>query len=291
MQLSEQEYNKFIFLYNWLLFSAAIYHELLPETTTYEEYDTCSIDQKFTFRNALLEDLEAIDVFIENNKLRLSEEDIAIMQGFKHFIKDDFFIVKYLKKHTLFLGNKYVFGVHSLSDNLKEMFWGRTAVRVHAVLLPFKDKIIHDGIMQTYNVQFGAGIKRSLKSEATQKQAQYGIITSLPVGKSVAGKKMSDKEQLEIYMKNEDNRNRFWYDIVDLRDKNKELENHYFYLWAKIHARKKKKTLKEIGIKGYHFAMTDSTVLASAKTKKALETQLNLMVPKENLPAVYIFKL
>ena len=62
-------------------------------------------------------------------------------------------------------------------------------VYIKTVLLPFKDKIIYDGLMQTYNIHFGGGIKRSLK-ETYMKAKQNGkIITSLGEGGRIGGKK------------------------------------------------------------------------------------------------------
>jgi hypothetical protein len=45
----------------------------------------------------------------------------------------------------------------------------------------------------------------------------------------------------------------------------------YYKEWGKINTRKKKKVLKELGIKKRHFAIYDDTVIASGKNLKEVE--------------------
>jgi hypothetical protein len=52
-------------------------------------------------------------------------------------------------------------------------------VAVQAVLLPFDGKIIYDGLLNTYSVTFGSGIRRSLDIASRNAQEREGIITSL----------------------------------------------------------------------------------------------------------------
>lgn len=59
-----------------------------------------------------------------------------------------------------------------------------------AVLLPFKGKIIYDGLMQSYNMSFGGGIKRSLKETYMKAKQNERIITSLEK-KNITRKKVA----------------------------------------------------------------------------------------------------
>jgi len=47
------------------------------------------------------------------------------------------------------------------------------------VLLPFKGKIIHDGMMGSYNIYFGGGIRSSLNEEYMTAKQNNRIITTL----------------------------------------------------------------------------------------------------------------
>jgi hypothetical protein len=53
-------------------------------------------------------------------------------------------------------------------------------VFVKAVLLPFKGKIIYDGLLQGYNLFFGRGISSGLKETYLAAKQQGRIIDSLP---------------------------------------------------------------------------------------------------------------
>ena len=50
---------------------------------------------------------------------------------------------------------------------------------VQTVLLPFKGKIVYDGIFQAYNIYFGGGIKRNLKESYMSAKQNNRIIESL----------------------------------------------------------------------------------------------------------------
>ncbi|MBM3188136.1 MAG: hypothetical protein FJZ90_05375 [Chloroflexi bacterium] len=92
-----------------------------------------------------------------------------------------FQIYRLLKKHAIFIGEKgQVYGVLGLLDNLEDvLLWRPLPVMAKAVLLPFKGQIIYDGLMITYSIYFGSGIRSTLH-EAYMAAKQSGrIITSL----------------------------------------------------------------------------------------------------------------
>ena len=49
------------------------------------------------------------------------------------------------------------------------------------VLLPFKGRIVYDGLMSSYNISFGPGIRRNLNEDFKEAKARHGIVTSLPM--------------------------------------------------------------------------------------------------------------
>ena len=52
---------------------------------------------------------------------------------------------------------------------------------VQTVLLPFKDQIVYDGLLTSYSISFGPGIRRSLNESFKEAKARHGIVTSLPM--------------------------------------------------------------------------------------------------------------
>ena len=52
---------------------------------------------------------------------------------------------------------------------------------VQTVLLPFRDRIVYDGLISSFNISFGPGVRRSLNEEFRRAKSRHGIATSLPV--------------------------------------------------------------------------------------------------------------
>ena len=140
------------------------------------------VDKKIEIRNQILANPDLITQHAQANISDLNEEDLAVAAKFRDFIYGDFFIISYLKKHTLFLSDdNLVYGVHALGDPFEAFYHPRDLpVRVRALLFPFKDKIIYDGLLEGYNMRFGGNMSASIKKSCQEAKAKYGVITSLP---------------------------------------------------------------------------------------------------------------
>jgi hypothetical protein len=155
------------------------------------------------------------------------------------------------------------------------------------MLLPFKHQIIYDGQCQYYNIFFGRGMTRELHDSYQRAQAQYGIITSLPFAAPEA--EQSDAEQLKLYVRNEHNRERYWEEIVALRQKSHSLEMLYHQEMGKVDARAYSKRLRDIGLSGVWFAILEGLTIASGTTRQEVDQAVQRIVPKNKLPFVYTF--
>lgn len=162
---------------------------------------------------------------------------------------------------------------------------------VEAVLLPFKDCIVYDGFLQPYNISFGGNIRASINDDYNEKKAKYGIITTLPVETNIKEQKTTDEDMLAFYMKTASSREQNWGKIQEIIDKSSVLEQFYYQLCGKISSRKLKKTIKELGISNYYFAVYYDTIIASGKTSAELEKQLHQMLPKATINSLFIFKM
>jgi hypothetical protein len=74
---------------------------------------------------------------------------------------------------------KKAYGVLGLADPLDKIIGPFLPRMMTTVLLPFKGKIIYDGLLLVHNISFGGGIKRSLNEEYREAKEAFGIITSL----------------------------------------------------------------------------------------------------------------
>ncbi len=289
MRLSEEEYYQYLNIHRGLLHFVAE-SEGIVNGISIDDFNKELLELKFEAREILYENLEYIDQFMAQNPLNLSKEDLEIVDAFRHVKLGQFWVYKFLKKHTIFLDDDYVYAVLALNDPLEEVLRSSPPVLIRTALLPFKGKIIYDGMVQGYNMYFGGGIKSSLKDQYEMSKAQYGIITELPISSKISRKKLSDKTRLEVYMKTQKSLEENWPLIEDLIDEHPKLENTYLRLLGKLEARKHKKTLKELGVKNFHFAISSATIITSAPSEKLLQEQLKTMLPEKNLDAIYTFK-
>ena len=95
-----------------------------------------------------------------------------------------FYVFRELKKYTVFLSTTspaIAYGVLALSQPFEELIGPYLPVLTQTVLLPFKDMIVYDGLMSSYNISFGPGIRRNLNEDFKEAKARHGIVTSLPM--------------------------------------------------------------------------------------------------------------
>ena len=100
----------------------------------------------------------------------------------------------------------------------------------------------------------------------------------------------SDAEQLKLYVRNEHNRERYWEEIVALRQKSHSLEMLYQQEMGKVDARAYSKRLRDIGLSGVWFALLEGVTIASGTTRQEVDQAVQRIVPKNKLPFVYTFE-
>jgi hypothetical protein len=160
---------------------------LLPDVKSAEDYRHIPAEEKVKVRAALYENIDdTLDRFIAENPSGLSDGELRIVQGWQRHVAGDFYVLRLLKRHAIFVsarGPSKVYGVLGLYDNLEEVLYAQPLpVLVKAVLLPFKGSIIYDGLLETYSITFGSGIRGDL-NEVYQRAKQTGkIIESLEPG-------------------------------------------------------------------------------------------------------------
>ena len=292
MRLNEQEYNQYLSIHPKLIYYVGQKKNLIPARTTFEEFLNYSAKDKFPVRNALYENMHMLETYIKEHTNELSEEDKEIIREFKHFKKGIFYVIKLLKKYALFMDEKYVYGVYALNDPF-EMFWGNNLpVMVQAVLLPYKGKIIYDGLISNYPIHLGGGIRSSIKNSYALMEGRYGVITELPENIDPTKLENNLEKELLIMMKTKASRDHNWYEIEDLLEENPQLMPVYIKEWGRINSRAKKKELKNLGIKKQHFALYNDTIITSSATQKELEKKVReLISDNETQEAIFYFKL
>jgi hypothetical protein len=133
-------------------------------------------------RNALWADDALRESFIADNPAGLPPEDLALVASWQYRVEGNFFIVRHLKKYTVFLTERspsHAYGVLGLVSTIEEIVGPTVPIYVKAVLLPFEDQIIYDSLLEPYSIYFGAGIRGDLNETYRNVQEREGIITTL----------------------------------------------------------------------------------------------------------------
>jgi hypothetical protein len=134
-------------------------------------------------RDALVEHLDLIDAFVEENPYKLDTDDLDIVRSWHDLVAGDFYVLRHLKKYTVFLTAKeptVAYGVVGLSEPLDEVIEQPLPFFCRTVLLPFQDRIVYDGLLWGYNLLIGPNMTRDLNDAYTAAKKRHGIVTSLP---------------------------------------------------------------------------------------------------------------
>jgi len=149
--------------------------------TSRAEYANLPTEKKLQARDALWDHPELIEAYVHENPDSLPSEELEIVQKWKGFIKGSFFLLRHLKKGSIFISDgDQVYSVHGIQDPLDEVIPSYALpLMTKAVLLPFKGQITYDGLLQSYSVHFGGGIRSNLNHTYAVAKQKDRIITTL----------------------------------------------------------------------------------------------------------------
>ncbi len=290
MKLPEEDTELFYKLHPALLFYTSQRKGVVRSITTLEEFMQLPIEEKNKVREALYKYPELIDSFVKENPFNFSQDELEIVRSWKNFIKDEFYLFRYLKKYAIFLDDNSppkAYGVLALKSDFQEIVGPWLPVFLKAVLLPFKGRIIYDGILIPYPVTFGPGIRRNLKEAYQEAKARFGIITALPWEE----KEESDVERLKSYLSSEATREKYYEEIEELITKDSRLLTVYHQEMGKVHARTYGRRLSKIGLRNAWFAIIEGEIVASGSTNEEVKQILNKIIPAEKRNFAYVFHL
>jgi Domain of unknown function (DUF6398) len=185
MLLEPRDAELFFRLHRTLMFFVNERLEVMPnEVDTPEEFSVLSPEVRVKVRDALIAKLDLIESFADENPAHLPEDELEIVRCWRHLVAGRFYIFRELKKYTVFLSTTdpaIAYGVLALSQPFDDLIGPHLPVLTQTILLPFKDKIVYDGLMTSYNISFGPGIRRSLNEGFKEAKLRNGIVTSLPM--------------------------------------------------------------------------------------------------------------
>jgi len=138
-------------------------------------------EAKAQARDHLLSNIPLIKDYMDENPDGFRERELGYMSDWSFFMQGNFLAVQYLKRYTVFLtahDSAKAYGVLGLTDEIADLLPPALPILVKAVLLPWKNQIIWDGLFTIHNISFGSGIRSSIRESYRLAKAS-GIITSL----------------------------------------------------------------------------------------------------------------
>lgn len=284
MDLSQKEIDEFLNLYQGLL----LYARNKKRASNKVSSDNLIPKKDWSkLRDIVVDNRSIIDEYIQDNPYNLKDRELSIVRQWKNGICSNFFITKFEKEYTHMYDNESgkSYGVLSLNDPIYK-FINYTPSYVRTFLLPFKGRVVYDGLLNTNNVFFSGSTSKSIMSMYKKSIAKYGLITSFDQKIN----ETSDEDLLKFYLKTKDSAEMFYDEIEDIIVKNPSLEYIFHKEIGRIHSRKIKSKLKSNGVKG-SFAVLTETIVASASNKADLKKRIEEVVPNEKRDWIYVFNI
>jgi hypothetical protein len=185
MLLEPDDAKQFFRLHRTLMFFVNQRLNVIPsKVTTPEEFVDLLQEDGVKLRAALNGKLDLIESFVDENPAHLPDDELDIVRSWRHLVAGQFIVFRELKKHTVFLTTTtpvIAYGVLALSQPFEDLIGPYLPVMTQTVLLPFKGKIVYDGVLSRYNISFGPGIRRSMNKSFKEAKLRHGIVTTLPI--------------------------------------------------------------------------------------------------------------
>ncbi len=155
--------------------------QVVPGADSLEAVKRLPLARKQALRDALWRHRSLVEAYAEQNPDGLDDATRLLAASWKHAVAGTFHIHKLLKRQMVFLGEDgSAYGVLGLSSDPRDLLDGRRLpVMVSTVLLPYKGKIVYDGLIGIYNVHFGPGIRSNLNEAYRVARRRGRFLTTL----------------------------------------------------------------------------------------------------------------
>ena len=182
MRLPPEQVKRFYHIWFELLHYVHEQRNLAPNFPDTPMAMSISPDDALQLRNALWADDALLESFIATNPAGLPSADLVLVASWKYRVDGIFFIVRHLKKYSVFLSEQpaaHAYGVLGLVSPIEEVVSYSLPIYTHAVLLPFEGQITYDSLLDPYSITFGPGFRSGVNDANRNAQEREGIITTL----------------------------------------------------------------------------------------------------------------
>jgi Domain of unknown function (DUF6398) len=185
MQLSIEDMAQFFRIHRALMFYVNRKLKIIDtNVSTPDKYSGLPLEARFKVHEALTAHIELIDAFADENPFGFDEAGLEIVRSWKDLVTGTFYAFRQLRDYMVFLSSTepvVAYGVVALFDPFETVIGPYLPRMIETTLLPFKGLIVYDGLVTSYNITFGAGIKRRLNASYKEAKARHGIVASLPM--------------------------------------------------------------------------------------------------------------
>jgi hypothetical protein len=185
MNLVDTELELFFKLWYTLIWGINKKQKIVPKFKKPLYGQQINTESLIAVRTKMWENPNWIDDFLRGSASRdLNDRERTIIRHWREkFIKDRFIVIKHLKKHSVFMSfaaPTKLYGVLGINDLSQETAAYKAPFMVETVLLPFQDKIIHDGFLFLFDVQFSKDEKDNIFKKTYQEiKTTDGIIETI----------------------------------------------------------------------------------------------------------------
>jgi len=187
MLLTPHDVELFFKLLRALMFFVNQRLKVIPDdVASPDEFSSLSPEIRLKVRDTFLGHIDLLQAFVDENPAHLTNDELDIVRSWRHLVHGKFYVFRQLKKYMVFLSMTdpaIAYGVLALWQPFEELTGPYLPVLTETVLLPFKGMIVYDGLMSSYRISFGPGIRRRLNESFKEAKARHGIVTSLPMSK------------------------------------------------------------------------------------------------------------
>ena len=180
--LDKQDAARFFVCFFPLLDYVNQTYDIYPEIERVGPTSGLALPQFHVLAQALWDDVQLIDDYLADCPPSADAETRALIAGWKHAVRGRFILERHLKDGSILIemDSQSVYLVKGLTNTWEDLMPGwPLPIALEATLLPFRDVIITDGLVQPFDVNFGKGYKEGFKEIYMAAKNNSSIVRSL----------------------------------------------------------------------------------------------------------------
>ncbi len=130
--------------------------------------------------NTLWTNTSLLDDYIAEKGKDFPQDHKDILLSWKRCVKDDFFIERHLKSGSILVsGNENVYLVKGIMSTWEELSPFDPPIYLRGTIIPFRDVIIPDGLLEVMPIRFGSNFKEDLRKKYIDAKNNGKVIKKL----------------------------------------------------------------------------------------------------------------